>query len=223
MKTIYLFLTLLLFGLTGCVSVIAPLPDDEKAKLADDLRFLTTERVGIYYTVKHGDTLWAIAKKYNVTVEDIERENQDVLKGSRMLKTGQRLFILTEKESIQPIYTAESGFIWPAKGSIIGKSSRSRIKIKAPEGTPVRAVKSGVVNYVDEAYRGFGKIVVINHSDGFTSFYGYNSEILVKAGDQVKQGQIIARVGDTGRAETPQLYFKLLKRGTLVNPVYYLK
>jgi murein DD-endopeptidase MepM/ murein hydrolase activator NlpD len=78
------------------------------------------------------------------------------------------------------------------------------------------------VTFVSDDMTGYGKVVTIKHSDGFLSFYGYNSEILVKVDQVVKQGDVIARAGKTGRATQPQLYFRLFKGETSVNPMRYL-
>lgn len=214
-------LMLILVLITGCT--VAPLPYDEEAKLNTDLSFLNTPKSGIYYKVKEGDTLWKIAKMHNVNLNELIQANQDVLKGGQGIRAGQLLFVPTAKESVQPIVQAESEFIWPVKGAILGTPSENGINIKNTYGAPVVAVKSGVVTYVDEKWPGLGKIVVIKHSDGFTSLYGYNSEIEIKAGDKVKQGQIIAKVGKTGRADEAQLHFKLMKNEQLVNPLSYLR
>lgn len=213
-------LLVILLSLTACT--VASLPPDEAAQLANDLGFLITDRVGVYYTVKHGDSLWSIATTYQVTVDDIMRENQDVLKGSRVLKSGQILFIPSVKTQPEPPLPTESEFIWPVKGTLLGGASTKGIKIKAQHGAPVKAVKSGLIIYTGEE-PGLGKTVIIKHSDNFTSLYCYNSEILVKLEQLVKQGEVIARAGETGRAEESQLFFMLMKGDKLVNPLSYLK
>jgi len=116
----------------------------------------------------------------------------------------------------------EVDFIWPLKGPLLGAASESGINIRAFEGQEVRAVKSGVVTFVSERLRGYGKTVVITHPDGFVSMYAYNSEIVVKIGEEVKQGQVIARASKTGRAQEPQLHFRLTKDDKPVNPINYL-
>lgn len=218
--TKYILIGILIL-ITGCT--MAPLPDDEEAKLNTDLSFLTKEKNGVYYKVQEGDTLWNIARMNKINVNELIQANQDVLKGSQEIRAGQLLFIPTAKEVVQPVVPAEADFIWPVKGTILENLSENGINIKASIGTSVVAVKSGVVTYVDEKWPGLGKIIVIKHSDGFTSLYGYNSEIDVKLGDKVKQGQVIAKVGKTGRAEEAQLHFKLMKNEQLVNPLSYLR
>jgi murein DD-endopeptidase MepM/ murein hydrolase activator NlpD len=216
----YLLIPILLL-LTGCS--IAQLPSDEEEKLNNDLSFLTTERTGVYYKVRQGDTLWKIAKMHNTDVNEVIQANRETLQGKNEIRTGQILFIPFIKDLTPPITPAESEFIWPLKGAVLEPISEEGINIKARQGESVRATKSGIVTYVDDKWLGLGKIVVIKHSDGFVSMYGYNSEILVKAGESVKQGQVIARAGKSGRAQDPQLHFKLMKNDKLVNPLSYLK
>lgn len=138
------------------------------------------------------------------------------------------LKLITDQKSKPPEPTPvlpedELSFIWPVKGPLTGAATDRGINIKASEGTPVRAVKSGIVKAVSEKMRGYGKVILIEHyKNSFSSFYGYNSEILVKEGEIVKQGQVIARVGKTGRAAEPQLMFRLYKNGNAVNPLNYL-
>jgi murein DD-endopeptidase MepM/ murein hydrolase activator NlpD len=117
---------------------------------------------------------------------------------------------------------SELGFIWPLQGAILANEGIEGINIKAYEGQPVKATKSGIVTFVSDNMTGYGKTITIKHSDGFISIYAYNSENLVKIDQIVKQGDIIAKAGSTGRATQPQLHFRLFKNETPVNPLNYL-
>ncbi|HEY5622586.1 MAG TPA: M23 family metallopeptidase, partial [Gammaproteobacteria bacterium] len=88
-------------------------------------------------------------------------------------------------------------------------------------GSDVVAVASGVVIWSGERY-GFGKIVEINHGNGYVTRYAHNSENLVIVGDTVKRGEIIAMMGDTGRATGPNLHFEVLRNGRVVDPLTYI-
>lgn len=126
-----------------------------------------------------------------------------------------------EKITLESI-VSELGFIAPTAGRILENRGEDGVSFNVTEGQPVRAVKSGLVTFVSDDMAGYGKVVTVKHSDGFLSFYGYNSKILVKADQVVKQGDVIARAGKTGRATQPQLYFRLFKGETPVNPMRYL-
>jgi murein DD-endopeptidase MepM/ murein hydrolase activator NlpD len=113
-------------------------------------------------------------------------------------------------------------FAWPVRGPIVVgcRSTSDAIDIAAPEGPIVKAAADGTVLYAGNELKGYGVLVLIRHSNGWTTMYAYNSEALVKHGDQVQQGQSIARVGDSG--SSPQLHFEIVRRGKLVNPRDYL-
>jgi len=93
--------------------------------------------------------------------------------------------------------------------------------IVAPRGTPIYAVEAGKV--IQSGYvRGYGKLVEIRHSKTYTTRYAHNSRNLVKVGATIKKGQIIARVGSTGRSTGAHLHFEILQQGKAINPVQYL-
>jgi murein DD-endopeptidase MepM/ murein hydrolase activator NlpD len=74
------------------------------------------------------------------------------------------------------------------------------------------------VVYAGNELRGFGNLLLIRHADGWVSAYAHCDALLVKRGDQVKRGQVIARVGQTGAVSSPQLHFELRKSGQAVDP-----
>lgn len=89
------------------------------------------------------------------------------------------------------------------------------------EGSDVVATASGVVTYADERW-GYGKLVEINHGDGFTTRYGHAREITVEAGDIVKPGQVVARMGNSGRSTGPHVHYEVRKDGQPVDPRPYI-
>jgi len=91
-----------------------------------------------------------------------------------------------------------------------------------PEGTPIKAAEDGVVAYAGNELKGYGNLVLIRHADNFVSAYANASEIMVKRGDTVKRGQVIARAGQTGNVSSPQLHFEIRKGSTPVDPRKYL-
>ncbi len=134
----------------------------------------------------------------------------------------------------EPDTTASIGdsqeFRWPARGRVIaGYGSRGPggtnegINIAVPEGTPVKAAESGTVAYVGEEIKGYGKMVLIRHPNGYVSAYAHNSDFAVKRGDAVKRGQVIAKSGQTGNVVSPQLHFELRKGSQPVDPSKFLE
>jgi len=89
-------------------------------------------------------------------------------------------------------------------------------------GDPVAAVADGVVTWSADRY-GYGVMVEINHGNGYSTRYAHNAENLVVVGDEVKKGQAVAHMGETGRATGPNLHFEVLKDGRRVNPVNFIR
>jgi len=89
-------------------------------------------------------------------------------------------------------------------------------------GAEIVAVADGVVTWSSSRY-GFGKLVEINHGNGYSTRYAHNSENLVVVGDEVRKGQTVALMGDTGRATGPNLHFEVLQNGRRVNPVTFIR
>jgi murein DD-endopeptidase MepM/ murein hydrolase activator NlpD len=116
-------------------------------------------------------------------------------------------------------------FRWPARGRIIQgfkAGGNDGINISVPEGTSVRAAENGVVAYAGSELKGYGNLVLIRHPNGFVSAYANNGELDVKRGDSVKRGQVIAKSGQSGNVNSPQLHFELRKGSTPVDPTAYL-
>jgi murein DD-endopeptidase MepM/ murein hydrolase activator NlpD len=124
---------------------------------------------------------------------------------------------------------AMPSFRWPVRGRVIAgfgpKTSGGQndgINLAVPEGTPVKAADDGVVAYAGNELKGYGNLVLVRHSNGFVSAYANASELLVKRGDSVKRGQVIAHAGQTGNVTSPQLHFEIRKGSTPVDPTKYL-
>lgn len=88
-------------------------------------------------------------------------------------------------------------------------------------GSDVVAVAAGVVIYAGRR-SGYGNLVEINHGNGYTTRYGHNLKNLVKVGDTIKKGQIIAKMGTTGRSTGPHVHFEVMRNGRAVNPKQYI-
>ena len=89
-------------------------------------------------------------------------------------------------------------------------------------GQEIEAVADGVVTWSGDRY-GYGIMVEINHGNGYATRYAHNSENLVAVGDEVKKGQVVGLMGETGRATGPNLHFEVLKNGRRVNPVNFIR
>lgn len=124
--------------------------------------------------------------------------------------------------------------MWPVPGVVTshfgGRSSpftgetefHAGMDLAAPAGTPVRATADGIIQIAGWA-GGYGKVVVINHEFGYSTRYGHNRQLLVKRGDRVKRGQIIALVGSTGSATGPHCHYEVWQNGRYINPRRFMK
>ncbi len=201
----------------------------------DSLRSHTATSKSTKYTIKNGDTIWRIAYNYGVSPNSIININH--IKDVTNIKPGQQIIIPAgitseRKTPSQNIPTRKSNesFLWPLRGKILSGfeqwvdgNKNTGIDIKAFNGQAVKASKGGIVALTSDTPDGWGKVIVLQHDDGSYTWYAYNSQILVKKGDKVTQGQIIAKAGSTGRAEQDKLHFKIFLHGVAVNPSYHLQ
>ena len=120
-------------------------------------------------------------------------------------------------------------FRWPVRGKVItsygaktnGKANDG-INIAVPEGTPVKAAEDGVVAYAGNELKGYGNLVLVRHANGYVTAYAHASELLVKRGDTIKRGQVIAKSGQSGEVASPQLHFEIRKGSSPVDPLQFL-
>lgn len=123
-----------------------------------------------------------------------------------------------------------AAIVWPLRGRVTSRFGLRRhpifrlrqfhqgVDISAAMGAPVRAAFDGMVLYAGW-FGGYGKLVVIDHGDGFSTLYGHLSTIDIGPGQQVTRGQVIGRVGSTGYSTGPHLHFEIRHRGKPINPL----
>jgi murein DD-endopeptidase MepM/ murein hydrolase activator NlpD len=122
-----------------------------------------------------------------------------------------------------------NSFRWPVKGRVISEfgakpdgGHNDGIDLAVPQGTSVMAAENGVVAYAGNELKGYGNLVLIRHANNWVSAYAHNEEILVKRGDRVRRGQIIAKAGATGTVSQPQVHFELRKGSRPVDPTKFM-
>ena len=183
---------------------------------------------GILYKMSEGSNIVAVAKKYRVSLEKILAEND--VKNYDFIKTGRVLFIPDAKPQ-----NIIKGFMWPTRSRFITcgygwrRNPFNRGYREFHSGTDIRAryewisaAKYGKVTYTGWL-GGYGKTIIIAHPGGWKTLYAHLSRIIVRPGQYVKQGQSIARSGNTGRSTGPHLHFEILKNGRHKNPYTYLR
>ncbi len=187
---------------------------------------------GIYHRVKKGDTLSGLSRKYGVSLNKIADIN-DI--SSHVLSIGDRIYI--PGASLSAWERAEvlgNVFKTPTRGRLTSRMGfrrdpftgriayHSGIDIANRSGTPVYSSQFGRVVYT--GYKGnYGKTIIIAHPHGYKTLYGHLSKILVRRGQVVNQGQLIGKMGNTGRSTGPHLHFEIHQYGKLVNPLKMIR
>jgi len=206
-------------------------------------------RNGVYHPVREGETLWRICAAYRVNMTSVCMFNG--ITDPDSIRTGQRLFIPGAKQVMAlspagpevvrgpdgPGAKPETGggeaqqalrFAWPVAGRVTSgfgvRDGRRHdgIDIAAARGTPVLAAERGTVVYSGSGVRGYGNLIIIQHAGPFSTVYAHNDKNLVAVDAQVRKGQRIATVGDTGRSSGDHLHFEIRKKVKPVDPLAYL-
>ncbi len=97
------------------------------------------------------------------------------------------------------------------------------VNIAAPRGTAVRAAENGVVAHSGAELQEYGNLILIRHANGYLTAYAHNAALLVKRGDVVRRGQVIARVGSSGNVDRPQLHFQIRRGKQILDPLQQLE
>jgi len=182
------------------------------------------------FTISRGQLLSLDTSK--ISLRSAQKVNRAPSPSKAVAKESSRSTVQTKKSNAAkapakvaakaPVYSSNWRWQWPVKGKVVEsynpKQLRKGIKIKAVSRSAVRSAGPGVVVYSGEGLRGYGKLVIIKHSEILLSAYAHNQQIMVKEGQTVKQMEIISRLGANGT-----LYFEIRKDGYPINPVTYLK
>ena len=193
-----------------------------------------------YYKVRGGDTLYSIAFRYSLDYAQLASDNNIDPPYTIFINQKIRLEDVQPRKSSQrqkPVAKKASGFVkksqpsklywqWPVPGEVIlAFSTTGRVNkgvdIRGRLGESVAAAADGVVVYAGGGLRGYGKLVIVKHNDHFLSAYGHNRAILVKEGEKVKGGQVVAEIGSSGLNQE-MLHFEIRRDGKPEDPLLYL-
>lgn len=128
----------------------------------------------------------------------------------------------------QAFKTKKKQLPWPITGEIIEYNDSNQVVkypgllLKAASGSPIYAIYDGQVKFASWL-RGYGLLIIIDHGDGYMSLYGHNQSLYAEIGDQVQQGDLIARVGNSGGNQQEGLYFEIRHDGKIINPAKFLQ
>jgi len=201
------------------------------------------EKKGVYHVVEKHQTLFRISKTYGVDLKNVASLNGIIDPGR--IQTGQRIFIPGAKRVLkvevyiedvvegsghqEEIAYKKMNFIWPVEGRLRDGFDEAEgrrhmgIDISSPTGTAIKASGSGKVIYSGNTIRGYGNLIILRHPEEFVTIYGHNEVNLVEEGEWVERGQVIGKVGQTGRATGPHLHFEIRKKNKAVDPLLFLK
>jgi len=176
--------------------------------------------------------MWDIAALYKCPVAELQALNPNL--DPQCLKIGDSLVLPRGKQPVLAMKSVSRGigfgsfFSWPIMGTItsyFGWRSLGYhygVDIAAALGDPVKATADGVVSFT--GWKGnYGKVIFIDHPDRRQTVYGHLSKILVRNGQEVRRGQVVGKIGVTGRTTGPHLHFEIREKGRCVNPLKYLK
>ena len=201
------------------------------------------EKKGIYHVVEKHQTLYRICKSYGVGLKEVASLNGIADPGR--IRTGQRIFIPGAKKVLkvevyiedvveelghqEKVAYKKMNFIWPVEGRLGNGFDETEgrrhtgIDISSPAGTAIKASGSGKVIYSGNTIRGYGNLIILCHSEEFVTIYGHNEVNLAEEGEWIEKGQVIGKVGQTGRATGPHLHFEIRKNHKAVDPLLFLK
>lgn len=194
----------------------------------------STDKNTITHRVQKGETLYSISRKYNTGIANIQKTNN--LRRKHILEIGQRLKIITNQRISTKKYDRKYVFSqWPLRGKITSQFGPRRnplrrnqnafhkgIDIAARIGSPIRAIKTGVV-IRSRRIGGYGNCVFLLHPHNYISVYAHNKKNIVRKGAIVKEGEVVALLGRSGKATGPHLHFEIRKFKKAVDPLKLLK
>lgn len=188
---------------------------------------------GHWYQFQKGDSIESVAAMFSLDPLKIQRENQiydpdDLMPGMkifipgvRKIEPGKSAEVITTK----PIFSGK--MIWPSQGTLSSGYGIRRgrmhqgVDLTKDKGKNIVAAGSGIVKYAGNK-NGFGKTIIINHSNGLSTLYAHSEKLYVSEGDRVKKGTLISKMGSTGKSTGIHLHFEVHKNGVPQNPLRYL-
>ncbi len=190
-------------------------------------------RDGLLYTSKKGDTLAGLSKRFNVTLTAMldanGLEDTNITVGMDLILPEARLDPTDLKLLLGEL------FAWPIGGARFTSTFGYRndpftgqrrlhngVDLARYHGASIKAASAGRVVAIDTQIGNYGKVIIIQHPRGFKTLYAHLDSFQVRLGQYVNQGQVIAKMGNTGRSTGTHLHFSVIKNGVFVNPLKYL-
>jgi septal ring factor EnvC (AmiA/AmiB activator) len=208
---------------------------EKKEELSERRRTIAAKKEEQEAKRRRKSTILAGVRKEKGLSEQALKELEEASAGLwTMIKNEERARRLAKRAAVPQTRAVGKGVMpWPLKGPVLMHFGMQRhpelgtmvfrrgIEIEAQEGQQVRAVEGGEAAYADW-YKGYGKLVILDHGDGFYTLYGNLSHLSINKGDQVTKGQVIGLAGETGSLKGPKLYFEIRKNGEAQDPLMWL-
>jgi len=194
---------------------------------------------GVMHVVRTGDTLSSLAVKYKVSVEEIvefplnnlKSADSPINRGRQLIiPNGTKPYVARQVAMYRGPVPANAvrgsgNFAWPVSGHITQQfwHGHRAIDVGARAGAPIVAADSGYVIKASHGWNGgYGRMVMIDHGNGFVSLYAHMNTVYVRQGENVAKGEQLGTVGNTGRSTGPHLHFEIRQNGAARNPFYFL-
>lgn len=198
-----------------------------------DVSEITGKELETYYDGGDLSDYASIVDSTNQRISRLDRKlDKELFFLNNLVKTAySHQDMLTHIPAIQPIDNKDlkrtaSGWGWRIHPIYNIRKFHYGLDFTARSGTPIYSTADGKIQFVikdtEKASQGYGNLIIIDHGYGYRTLYAHISKFNVKAGDEVKRGQTIGFVGNTGISTGPHLHYEVIKDGKKVNPVYYL-
>ena len=192
---------------------------------------------GVYHTVESDDTLESLAKTYKVEVADIVECPFNTIPEEGMLSVGMKVIVpggtkpyetrevTTYSGPVEGTAQSSGIFYWPTAGALTQGYwyGHRAIDIGGSIGTAIKSADGGYVSFTGWTDIGYGYLVVVDHDEGYQTYYAHLSNIFVSEGEIVEARQVIGAMGSTGNSTGPHLHFEIRYNAYPTNPLFYLR
>jgi lipoprotein NlpD len=199
--------------------------------------------LGVYHTVGEGETLWRIARTYDVDLKKLTDSNN--IKDPFFIRVGQKIFIPYAKrvrkveriayrgddrlkENRRELVLEKGRFAWPVKGEVISPfgvkegKAHNGIDISSANKVSIMAAANGMAVYSGGDISGYGNMIILKHEENYFTIYAHNSKNLIKEGEKVKLGDVVAFMGRSGSSSKYYLHFEIRNGRRPRDPLFFL-